>query len=240
MNQHFECVKAITETMSVEHLVSTLTDGSDLKFASPVYDELCHELVELGLNLAFVVFTSREHSSCSRTLHDGNEPCPVLVVYLKHVADFQQTQIDPLRGNWGDEWSQTQDVRNTLNAVLKRHACENNDISEQTLIFVDTLEEIAFREIGRECKAAVQQLVCDESPGVTVSRVFWNGHQYDVIMSSPAEYKRVRRGVKTKVAKKIPELLAAADKQGYCQNYEATVEFGFLGMNLFHLTRDDV
>ncbi len=226
--------------MPVEQLVSSLTDGSDLKFASPVYNEVCHELVELGLNLAFVVFKSRDHSSCSRTLHDGIVPCPVLVVYLKYVADFQQTQIDPLRGNWGDEWSKTHDIRNALNGVLERHAFENDDVSEQTLIFVDTLEEVAFREIGRECKVAVQQLVCDEAPGVTVSHVFWNGRQYDVIMGSPAEYKRVRRGVKTKVTKRIPELLAAADKQGYCQNYVATVEFGFLGMNLFHLTRDDV
>lgn len=226
--------------MSVVDRICAVRNQSAIRFGSDLYSEISRELIDIGLNLAFFVFTTRADSSCARTLDGKIATCPVLVLYLKFKVDFQQTRIDPHFGNWDDKWEKTRLVRDTVNAILRRHGLESDYVSEHTFIFVQTLEELAFREIGRECKDAVQRFICSEAPGVVVSRVLWNGHQYHVIMRDKADCKRVKGKVADKVTKAIPEILAAADKDGFCQDHEAIVRFGDSGMNLFHLIREDV
>lgn len=226
--------------MSVDDVIRDVTNKSDIAIGSDVYAEITRELTGIGLNLAFFVFTTSEHSSAARTLDGKTATHPILTVYLKYDVDFQQTGIDPHHGNWGDKWAQTRTVRDALNAVLQRHGFDNGYVSDHAFIFVYTLEELVFREIGRECKNAVQEFICDEVPGVVVSRVFWNGQQYDVIMGNKTDYKRIKRNVKVKASKALPRILAAADIDAHCQSYKAVIEFGYSGMNLFHLTREDI
>ena len=55
--------------MSVDDIIRDAADESDIAFSSDLYQEVARELSDVGLNLAFFVFTSREHSSCARTLN---------------------------------------------------------------------------------------------------------------------------------------------------------------------------
>lgn len=230
----------VPKTMNVDDIIRDVTAKSDIAFGSGVYQEIARELIDIGLNLALFVFATREHSSCARALDGKTETCPVLTVYLKYDADFVETGIDPHSGNWDDRWKRTQIVRDTLNLILRRHGFDNDYVSDHTFIFVRTLEELAFREIGRECKDAIKKLVCEEAPGVSVSYVFWNGYQFAVIMEDKSDYKRVKRKVKTKATNAIPKILAAADKDGCCQNYKASIGFGYTGMDLVRLIRNDL
>jgi hypothetical protein len=225
----------------LEKAIRDLTDESDIAFNGDVYQEIARGLTNIGLNLAFFVFKSSDHSHVARALEDGRTASfPSVTLYLKYDEDLRQTGIDRHRGNWDDEWGQTDRVRDAINVVLQRHNYGSDYVSERTFVFVATLEEIAFRDIGRECKNQVRDLVCAEAPGVDVTHVFWNGHQYYVIMRDKRDYQRVSPKVKDKIAKALPELLAASDTSGYCQAYKPTIEFGHTGMNLFTLMRDDL
>ena len=155
-------------------------------------------------------------------------------------ADFERTGIDPRNGNWDDKWPQTRTIRDAVNAILQRHGFGNHYVSDHTFIFVRTLEELAFIQLGRECKEAVQKLVCAEATGIAVAGVFWNGRQFDVILGEKADYKRVNRSVKAKLAKALPKLLSNADTSRNCQSYNATIKFGYTGMNLACLIREDI
>lgn len=228
------------KTMSVEDIIRNLTDESDIAFRSDVFEEISRELIDTGLNLSFFVFSTSGHSSCKRTVDSGTVSCPVLTLYLKYDADFLETGIDPHQGNWDDKWAQTRTVRDSVNTILLRHGFANDFVSEHTFVFLRTLEELAFVHVGRECKQAVKKLVCAEVPGITVTNVFWNGRQFDIILHDKSDYKRVKRNVKAKIANELPKLLAKADVSSYCQSYSATFEFGYTGMNLANLIREDV
>ena len=224
---------------SLDKAIRDLIDESDIASHSNVYEEVVHELTDIGLNLAFFVFETSERSSCARTLNGNTVTCPVLELYLKYDRDFRETGIDRHQGNWDDKWVRTRTVRDAFNTVLSRHGYGEGFVSGHTFVFVRTLEELVFHHIGRECKNAVRQLICAEAPGVEIAHVFWNGAQYDVIMRDKADYKRVKRKVKSKVAKALPKLLAKADKGGHCQAYNVTIEFGHTGMNFLPLMRND-
>ena len=225
--------------MSVDDAIRNLTEKGDIACRSAIYEEISRELTYLGLNLAFFVFSTSGNSSCARTLDGSTSSCPALTLYLKYDVDFQQTGIDPHLGNWDDEWAQTRPIRDAVNAILRHHGFGNDYVSDHTFIFVHTLETLAFREIGRQCKGTVKKFVCDAAPGVVITHVFWNGHQYDVIVRDKADYKRVKHDVKAKVSKALAGILAAADDRRHCQCYNAVVKFGYTGMNLFPLFRDD-
>jgi len=226
--------------MSVDDTIRNLTDKSDIAFRSDVFEEVSRELIDTGLNLAFFVFATSGHSSCARTVDGDTVSCPVLTLYLKYDADFWETGIDPHQGNWDDKWAQTRTIRNAVNTILLRHGFANDFVSDHTFVFLQTLEELAFVHVGRECKEAVKKLVCAEAPDVAVANVFWNGRQFDVILHDKGDYKRVKRNVKAKIAKELPKLLATADVSNYCQSYSATIEFGYTGMNLTNLIREDL
>jgi hypothetical protein len=213
---------------------------SDIKEPSSAYEEIAAELTALGLNLAFFVFTNRGHSSSARSLDGKNLTCPLLTLYLKYDADFRQTGIDSHEGNWNDKWTHTRAIRDALNTILHRHGFDGDYVCKHTFIFVRSLEELAFREIGRNCKAAVRDLVRLEVPGAEVSHVFWNGSRYDVIMREKSDYKRVEHKAKAKLTKSVAKLLAKADKEEYCKTYNASLEFGHAGMNLFHFVSEDL
>ncbi|MCA9173999.1 MAG: hypothetical protein KDB14_05880 [Planctomycetales bacterium] len=199
----------------MDDMIRDLTKESDIAFGSHLYQEVARRLVDAGLNLAFFAFTTREHSSCARTL-DGDDTvsCPVLTLYLRYNADFRQTGIDPHHGNWDDKWAQTRTVRDALNAILQRHGLDNCYVSGRTFIFVRTLEELAFRQLGKECADEVKRLVIAEAPGVHVDGVYWDGAGYYVLMRDKADYKRVKRNVRANVTKAVPKLLASADTDG--------------------------
>ena len=226
--------------MSVDDVIRDAASKSDIALGSDLYEEVARELSDIGLNLAFFVFTTKEHSSCARTVDGKTSPHPVLTVYLKYEADLQQTGIDRHHGNWDDNWAQTRTVRDALNAVLQRRRFGDAYVSYRTFIFVQTLEELVFREIGRECKNAVQQFICDQAPGVVVSRIFWNGQQYDVIMENKTDYKRVKHILDSKISGAIPGILASADHDRHCRSYAAGIRLGHSGMSLFHLIREDL
>ncbi len=224
---------------SLEKAIRDLAAKSDIAFNGDVYEEIACGLTGIGLNLAFFVFENSVHSYAARTLEDGrNMSCPILSLYLKHDDDFRRTGIDPHRGNRGDKWPLTGRVRDTVNAVLQRHEYGSDYVSERTFVFVRTLEELAFSQLGRECKDAVLALIRAEAPGAKVTHVFWNGEQYYLVMRDKGDYKRVKRAVKTKITKALPGLFAAADADGCCQSYPATIEFGYTGMSLFGIMRD--
>jgi len=224
----------------LEKIIRHLTDESDIAFNGDVYNEIACGLTDIGLNLAFFVFKNSVHSHAARTLEDGRTMSfPSLMLYLKYESDFHQTGIDCHKGNWSDEWAQTGRVRNMVNTVLQRHKYGSECVSDHTFVFVDTLEKIAFRQIGRESRSTVLDLVCAEAPGVEVTHVFWNGETYHVIVREKGDYGRMKRTVKSKITKALPRLLAAADVDGCCKCYKATIEFGYTGMNLFNLIRED-
>jgi hypothetical protein len=80
-----------------------------------------------------------------------------------------------------------------------------------------------------------------EAPGVEVTHIFWTeNREYHAIMRDKIDYKRVKRDVNVKDGKALPALLAKADVKAYCRNYNATIKFGFHGMNLFQLIREDL
>jgi hypothetical protein len=214
----------------------------DIAHNSEAYDEISSALSSLGLNVAFFVFRRAENSLAARTLENGRTvSCSTLNLYLKYVDDFQQTGIDYHLGNWGDEWTQTVPVKKALNAVLVRHEDLRAYASDDTFVFVDTRERVAFLEIGKQCKQAVRDLICSEAPGVEVAHLFWAAQRrYYAVMKDKTDYKRVKRGVKARVGEALPALLAKADIDGYCRDYSATIEFGFSGMNLFPLIHDDI
>lgn len=221
--------KVLTETMAVDEIIGDATNDSDIAFGSDLYEEISRELTRIGLNLAFFVFTNSEHSSCARTLNGTTASYPVLTLYLKYAADFQATGIDPHQGNWNDKWARTRPIRNILNAMLQRHGLDRDHVSDHTFIFVRTLEELAFRQLGEQCTDGVRRLVTTEAPGVHVERVYWNGSDYYVLMRDKSDYKLVNRNVKTDVTKAIRKLLADADQDGCCQDYNTTIEFGYDG-----------
>ncbi|MFO0820817.1 MAG: hypothetical protein U1A77_22910 [Pirellulales bacterium] len=226
--------------MSEDDIIRKATNDSDIAFGSDLYTDIGRELTEIGINFAFFVFATSEHSSCVRTLDGQTASCPVFTLYLKYDADFELTGIDPRNGNWDDKWPQTRTIRDAVNAILQRHGFGNHYVSDHTFIFVRTLEELAFIQLGCECKEAVQKLVCAEAPGISVTDVFWNGRQFDVILGEKADYKRMNRCVKAKLAKALPKLLSNADTSRNCQSYKATIKFGHTGMNLARLIREDV
>ncbi|MFH1301811.1 MAG: hypothetical protein ABIK07_12190 [Planctomycetota bacterium] len=226
--------------MSVEDAIRNLIDESDIAFRSDVFEEVSRELIDTGLNLAFFVFATSGHSSCARTVDGVTASCPVLTLYLRYDADFRETGIDPHQGNWDDKWVQTRTIRDSFNTILLRHGFANDFVSAHTFVFLRTLEELAFVHVGRKCKQAVEKLVCVEAPGVAVANVFWNGRQFDVILHDKSDYKRVKRNVKAKIANELPKLLATSDVGSYCQSYDATIKFGYTGMNLANLIREDI
>ena len=84
-------------------------------------------------------------------------------------------------------------------------------------------------------------LVGSEAPGVKVSHIFWTTERkYHIIMRDKRDYKRVKRAVKNRITKALPGVLANADPNGHCQTYEATIEFGYEGMNIYDLMREDI
>lgn len=220
----------------VDEAIHELTDKSDIAFQSNIYEEIKDKLTNIGLKLAFFIFKTREHSFCSRDLDGNHVSCPVLTLYLNYDADFRQTGIDRHNGNWDDKWAQTRTIRNALNEMLERYGFDNDFVSDDTLIFVQTREQIAFRQIGEDFTDEIKKLVCAEAAGVNVEGVYWNGTGYYVVMKDKADYKRVKKSVKAKVTKTLPKLLANADKGGYCQEYATNIEFGYGGcppMNFF-------
>jgi hypothetical protein len=223
-------------------VIDELQCDTDLACHRDVYEEIARGLNRLGLNLAFFTFKCSSNSHAARTLEDGRTlSFPILKLYLKYDRDFRDTGIDHHLGNWGDEWAQTVPVRNALNMALNRHKRIEGYVSDRTFVFVDTRERIALLEIGKQCKPAVQDLICSLAPGVEVSRIFWTAErQYHAIMKDKGSYTRVKRGVKAKIEKALPQVLAKADVDAYCQNYSATIKFGFGEMNLMRLIREDV
>ncbi|QDU94685.1 hypothetical protein [Lignipirellula cremea] len=216
--------------MSVDDMIRDHTKESDIAYGSNLYQEVARRMTDVGLNLAFFAFTTSERSSCARTLDDDTASCPVLTLYLRYNAYFQQTGIDPHHGNWDDKWAQTRTVRDALNVILQRHGLDNDYVSDHTFIFVRTLEELAFRQLGQKCADGIKQLVIAEAPGVHVDGVYWDGAEYYVLMPDKADYKRVKRNVKANITKTAPKLLANADTDGYCQDYKTTIEFGYGGV----------
>jgi hypothetical protein len=85
---------AMETPMSVDDIIRDVADESDIAFSSDLYQEVACELSDIGLNLAFFVFTSRKHSSCARTLNGETESYPVITLYLRYDADLQQTGIE--------------------------------------------------------------------------------------------------------------------------------------------------
>ncbi len=216
--------------MSVDDMIRDLTKASDIAYCSNLYQEVARRLIDVGLNLAFFTFTTSEHSTCARTLDGDTVSCPVLTLYLRYNADFQQTEIDPHHGNWDDKWAHTRTVRDTLNAIVQRHGLVNDYVSDHTFIFVRTFEELAFQQLGQKCADQIKELVISEAPGVHVDGVYWDGAEYYVLMRDKADYKRVKRNVKANITKAVPKLLANADTDGYCQDYKTTIEFGYGGV----------
>lgn len=216
--------------MSVNDMIHDLTKESDIAYGSNLYQEVARRLIDVGLNLAFFAFATCEHSSCARTLDGDTVSCPVLTLYLRYNADFQQTGIDPHHGNWDDKWAQTRTIRDALNAILQGHGLDNDYVSDHTFIFVRTLEKLSFQQLGQECADGIKELVMTEAPGVHVDGVYWDGAEYCVLMRDKADYNRVKRNVKANVTKTVPKLLANADTDGYCQDYKTTIEFGYGGV----------
>lgn len=48
------------ETMSVDDVIRDATSKSDIALGSDLYEEIARELTDIGLNLAFFVFTGRQ------------------------------------------------------------------------------------------------------------------------------------------------------------------------------------
>lgn len=215
---------------------------SEIERGSQIYDEIFRGLTDLGLNLAFFVFASSRTSHCARTLEDGRPIClPVLTLYLKYDRDVGETGIDPHLGNWNDRWAQTAAARTALNAVLTRHNYGPEYISDHTFVFVDSLERIAFLELGKRCKSAVSDLVRESAPGVKIYRVYWTSDRiYHVILEEEGDLKRLKAKVKLNVERALPKILQQADTDRYCRSYDATIAFGDVKMNLFHLEREDL
>jgi len=226
----------------VDETIQKLQRESEIDFNSVAYEEIARGLTDLGLNLAFFVFTSSDNSSTARTLKDGSTMSfPVLNLYLKHDDDFHQTGIDPHQGNWDGKWKQTVPIRNLLNTILEKFDFGSNNISDQTFVFVETLERVAFLQIGKQCKNAVKDLVCTEAPGVKVSEIFWTSTgKYHVIMKNKADCKRMKHSVKTKVTNALPQILKNADTNCYCQSYKAPIDFLYEEVNLFNIIRESV
>jgi len=220
---------------SVDLIARQVTDASDIAFQAELYEAIFGKLTGLGLNLAFFAFTKGPNSSCARMLDGKAVPCPTLTLYLKNEADFQETGIDPHFGNWDDKWGQTRSIRETLNAVLQRYSLGNDYVCDQTFIFVRTLEELVFHQLGEECADDVRRLIIAEAPGVIVQGVYWNGAEYYVLMKDKADYRRVKRKVKINVTKALPQYLANADKEKCCQNYKTSIAFGYDGVPLHFL-----
>jgi hypothetical protein len=166
--------------------------------------------------------------------------CPKLELCLRFDADLRETGINPHQGNWDDKWAPTQSIRDAVNRILQRHGFNDDYVSNQTFVFVRSLEELAFQQIGRECKGAVRTLICDEAPGVVISEVYWNGRQFNVIMRDQADYKRVKRKIREKVEDALPELFAAADTDKCCRTYKPSIELGYEGASLFHVIRENL
>jgi hypothetical protein len=213
----------------MDEMIRDITKESDIAYGSNLYLDVARRLTDIGLNLALFAFTTSEHSSCARRLNEATVTCPVLTIYLRYNADFQQTGIDPHHGNWDDKWAETRSVRDTLNATLQSHGLDNDYVSDHTFIFVRALEELAFRRLGQECADGLKELVISEVPGVHVDGVYWDGAEYYVLMRDKAGYKRVKRNAEN-LTKAVLKLLANADTNGYCQDYKTTIAFGHGGV----------
>jgi hypothetical protein len=219
--------------------INEVQRASDIAIGSELYNEVARGVVDLGINLAFFVFLTSKNSCYARSLEDGSSRAfPVLTLYLRFEDDFLQTGISAHLGNWGDGWAQTEPVRMLLNAALARHGYGDEYVSDRTIVFVYTLEELAFSQIAQECMPALADLVCREAPGVEVSEIFWTGNRtYQVIMKDKADYVRVKRKVKARVEKALPLLLKDADIDQYCRNYQTHIKFGYTGVNTFNFLR---
>ena len=68
--------------MCVEDKIRDFTNKSDILFGSDLYAEISHELTDVGINLAFFVFTTSENSSCARTLEGEPAAYPVVAEYI--------------------------------------------------------------------------------------------------------------------------------------------------------------
>lgn len=227
---------------TMDEIVGKASRQSQIEVGSEVYREIFSGLTGLNLNLAFFAFSSSAKSHAARMVKDGHPmPCAALTLYLRYEEDCRQNGVDAQMGNWNDAWVMTGEIRNVLNTAYRRYEITKEFASDHTFVFVDTLERIAFLQIGRQCKAAVSDLVSARAPGVEVSRVFWtSGRQFHVMMKDKTDYKRVKRAVATEVTKALPKILKDADVDGCCQSYDTQIEFGYLGMNDFHLVREDI
>jgi hypothetical protein len=225
---------------SQDSLIREHAAKSDIAFRSQVYNEIAHELTSLGLNLAFFVFESSQHSHAARKAADGSHlSCPVVKIYFKYDEDFKETRINAHQGNWDDKWEMTIPIRNAINKVLNRNELGSGFISEQTFVFVQSFEEIAFRRIGRDCKGQVWTLVAAEVPGAAVTQVFWNGKRFDAIFQDKKTCKWATRHAKKTIDAALPGLFQKFDTDRCCKSYPVTIEFGHEGMNLFPLIHAD-
>jgi hypothetical protein len=229
---------------SLDSEIRGLKCGSDIAIDGDAYAEILTHLSQMDLNLAFFVFHNRTHSSSARRVEGGGaETFPTLTLYLKHNEDFRKTGVDPHRGNWDDEWEQTDSVRDAVNSVLRRHSYGPDSVSDGTFVFLDTVERIAFDHIGRASKVAVHELVRRETGGKKPSHVFWSSDGvYHIVMKNKRGYRRLADSVKQSIAGAVPEVLAKADSGGYCKDYGTRVEFAYQGMkglNLAGLARED-
>ena len=216
--------------MSVDDIIQDFTGDSDITFGCYLYQEVLQILSEIEFNIAFYVYKTSNHSACARTVDGSTISCPVLTLYLRYNADFRRTGIDSHKGNWDDQWAQTRTIRDAFNSVLKRNGYVDSCNSNYTFIFVRTLEELVFQQIGQQCTEKIKKLICAEAPGVKVDGVYWDGNGYYALMRDKVDYKNVKRNIHAIVSKEIPKLLADADQDGSCQDYSAQIQFGYGGI----------
>ena len=203
--------------------------SSDIAVDSELYSQIADALTDIGLNLAFFTFENLQSSSYARTIDGQTTTCPVLTIYLKFNEDFKRTRIDPHSGNWSDKWTKTRDVRGIVNTIFEDHGLGHDYVSEHTFIFVHSNEVLAFYELGQNCISDVRKMIFAQAPGVYIDSVYWDGNEYYILMRDKFDYKRVKRKVKTNLAKSIPQLLAKKDKEGKCKEYDVTIKFGCAG-----------
>jgi hypothetical protein len=229
---------------SLDSEIRALKGDSDISVDGDVNAAILAHFQGLDLNVEFFVFRNRAHSSSARCVEGGGaETFPTLTLYLKHNEDFRKTGVDPHRGNWDDEWEQTDSVRDAVNSVLRQHDYDPDYVSEGTFVFLDTLERIVFDHIGRASKVAVYELVRRETGGTKPSHVFWSSDGvYHIVMKNKRGYRCLTESVKDCIANAMREILARADTGGYCKDYSSRVEFayeGMKGLNLAGLARED-
>jgi len=186
--------------------------------------------------LTHITFEGRARSSCRRSLENGGVTrFPCVTLYVRSDLDRCRAGLAAEQGNWDDSWSGTRSIRDQVNTVLRQHGFPSDDISDQTFVFVKSLEPIVFDRIGRAGKEDVGQVILRQT-GLEPSHLFWSsGGTYHAVWRDRDTCQRIGRWARWMISRQVTRLVSNLDPSRLCRARAVRVVHAYIGQEGVHL-----